>query len=197
MVIKIMKNIMLIFILVILISCDRNDEKYFEIIEQERSTSVSIDDKYYKIRLVGSANELPEYPIYVSEYDEEEKIEMINELLKLKNDERLCVLGVSNYSPIVSQLYLKNERDYSLQLEALFLINQIFFDKPFEYSPIPILINGDNKEETINGETIEKAYQSYIEWFNEIKVKGIEYALKNKNYPLKGSGINWKSTHAK
>ncbi len=46
-----------------------------------------------------------------------------------------------------------------LNQTTLVLINQVFFDSPFSYSPIPVLIDVETKkEETMKGEIIEEAY---------------------------------------
>ncbi|MGY0427313.1 MAG: hypothetical protein ACWIPI_10905, partial [Polaribacter sp.] len=185
-----MKNIILIFNVIIFFSCNGNIKKdYFEVIKGKRTLFEKNNDKtYYKISLKGN-NDLLLYPINVSNYSEEEKLQMIKELLAFKDDFRICNNPVTNYNPSLSQIYRGGKKDYSIQLEALFLINQIFFDNPFNYSPMPILINNKTKvEETIKGKTIEEAYKEYEKWFYKIEKTGIKNALENKMYPLSESG---------
>jgi hypothetical protein len=83
-------------------------------------------------------------------------------------------------------------KDYSIQLEALFLINQFYFDKPFYYSPYPLLKSTkSNKEESIDGEIIEMAYVAYKQWFEKVKEIGFKEAKRQNIEPLEGYPIKW------
>jgi len=189
-----MKNIILIFSMTIFFSCNSQEKKYFEIIEEQVSLprKESNHNKiYYKINLKNNQS-VSIYPIDVSSNNENEKIQMIEELLDLKADNRICVNPVSNYNPMLSQVYTGKLKEYSIKVEALFIINQIFFDKPFNYSPMPILSekNGSNQE-SIQGDLIKEAYHSYIEWIKLVKDIGFSKAKTDKIYPLKDSKVTW------
>ncbi len=191
---KSMKNIISIFSIIIIFSCNSQENNYFEVIQkdryitQENSTQTNV---YYGINFKGK-NKLLVYPLSTLDYNEEEKLKMIKELLKFEGDNRKCNIPVSNYNSKLSQIHMGSNKDYSVQLEALFLINQIFFDEPFVYSPIPILINNKtNKEQVIEGEIIEKAYKEYEKWLYKVEGIGFESAFKKEIYPLKGSDISW------
>lgn len=189
--IKVMKHMFLVFSIIICFSCNNVNKTFFKVIEEQRDVPAKEVEKYYRITLE-SAHIPINYPIDVSRYSEKEKLQMINELLKFKDNDKICVFNISNYSAKVSQIYIKSKRDYSLQLEALFLINQVFFDKPFDYSPIPILIdNKTGEEQTVKGEIIEEAYEKYEKWYNKIKKIGIKESLNRKVYPLDESNISW------
>ncbi|MGY6648893.1 hypothetical protein [Wenyingzhuangia sp. IMCC45574] len=190
-----MKSIILFFNIIALFSCNNGVKKdYFEVIEGQRILFQTVNDNnqiYYKISQKGN-QELLLYPINTSTYSDEEKLQMIEELLSFKDDYRICSNAISNYNPKLSKIYRGKAKDYSIQLEALFLINQIFFDTPFNYSPIPVLIDRETKkEETIKGQIIEKAYQNYEKWFENIRKIGFDKARKEKVYPLSKSKISW------
>jgi hypothetical protein len=190
-----MKSTILIFNIIIFFSCNSGIKKgYFEIIEGQRTLFQKDNESnkiYYKISLKGN-RDLLLYPINVSAYSEKDKLQMIEELLSFKDDYRICSNPVTNYNSKLSQIYKGKNKDYSIQLEALFLINQIFFNNPFNYSPIPLLIDSKTKnEETIKGQIIEEAYQNYKKWFQDVSEIGFEKAKKEKIYPLSNSKVSW------
>lgn len=188
-----MRITLLLFSLIILFSCKPETKEYFEVKKIESSilrNESKSNHPYFGLQLKGSNNLT--YPIDVSNFSEEQKLQMIAELLNFKDDKRLCIYPVSNYNPKLSQIYNGTEKDYSLQVEALFLINQIFFEKPFYYSPMPVLVNSENSiEEAINGKNISDAYLAYESWYQDVKKSGFERAKKDKNYPLSKIGISW------
>jgi hypothetical protein len=167
---------------------------YFEVIEGQRTLFEKDNNGnkvYYKISLKGN-KDLLLYPINVSDYSEKEKLQMIKELLSFKDDYRICSNPVTNYNSKLSQIYRGKSKDYSIQLEALFLINQIFFNNPFNYSPMPVLVDRETKkEETIKGQVIEEAYRNYKKWFKNVSEIGFEKAKKEKIYPLTDSKVSW------
>ncbi|MCK5677004.1 MAG: hypothetical protein KAH72_00820 [Flavobacteriaceae bacterium] len=190
-----MKTIILIFNVVIFFSCNAIDKHYFEVIEGQRSLFQKDNDStkiYHRISLKGN-QDLLLYPINIKAYSQEEKLQMIKELLTFKGDNRICSNPITNYKPELSQIYKGESENYSIQLEALFLINQIFFENPFNYSPMPVLIDDKTKkEETIKGDIIEMAYLNYEKWLKKVEEMGIEKALKNKIYPLNNSNLSWR-----
>ncbi len=185
-----MKHSILIFSLFIIFSCVTNSQKKYFNSVQSKNILNDDDNLYYQIKL--KKNSELTYPFSFSNYSEKEKIEMISELLIYKGDERICIYPISNYNSKLSQFYKGNKKTYSLQLKALFLINQIYFNEPFNYSPYPILSNIDYKyEETVKGELIDKAYDEYEKWFKRLEKKGIEKSLNEKDYPLEDKEVTW------
>ena len=56
----------------------------------------------------------------------------------------------------------------------------------------PVLQDVKSKQlESIKGDIIIRAYQSYKKWLAKAKVDGISEMLRNHIYPLDNSGITW------
>ena len=160
---------------------------------------------WFKVKNFGSVNIilLEENTDFVSEdiydfykevrkYPEESKIAMIRELLSFKEDKRNATNFVVNYNKNLSQFYKGDVKNVSIKTEALFLINQIYFDNPFYYSPIPVLINKQSKKEIVNDtEIMNNIYQSYLDWFNKIEKLGFEEAKEKDLKPLDDSSYMW------
>ena len=103
------------------------------------------------------------------------------------------MLPISNHNPLSSQIYMGNLKRYSLQLEALFLINQIYLDDPFKYSAYPLLKDNEGNMESVEGKLIEQAYEYYRDWFEKVKsVGGLDQARKAGLVPLRNAqAISW------
>lgn len=130
--------------------------------------------------------------IYDENLTERKKISLIRELLELQGDTRLCCIEITNYNSESSRMYINLENHYSIQVEALFLINQLYLDEPFNYSPIPALKNLKTGEvQTISGSLIDQAFEEYKIWFNKILEIGFEEAKAEYFYPLTKSEIRW------
>jgi hypothetical protein len=146
---------------------------------------------YYKIRLSGDDSELGMmvYPPYSeNDFSNADIEKMIAELLTYKGDTRKCFVkikctGDANYNG--------NLTHYSLQVEALYIINSIFFEDYNQYSPCPVLTDASGKIATMDGEIVNKAFEAYEKWFVEIKKMGIGNARAAKVNPLEGSGVKW------
>jgi hypothetical protein len=171
--------------------------QYFKIKEFDYSYkdgfSVKSKDHSFKIQSGKSKTIEMSYPIRMGtdKYSEKDTIAMINELLKMEGDKRPCVLPVICYNDARSQIFMGETKQYSLQVEALFIINQLYFSHPFNYSPFPALF--DKKDEsilTMDEKGIAEAYAQYRQWFSQIKAIGLSAAREGKLYPLKGS-IRW------
>jgi len=128
-----------------------------------------------------------------NDFTDKEKIEIIENLLRLKGDQRILSRPVIGYNSEISQLYTGNEQKISIQVEALFLINQIYLKEDFKnYSPYPVIIDLKNNEtQTLNGEIIDRAYMSYMNWFQEVKRMGLKESKEKKVFPLDNSGLRW------
>lgn len=112
-------------------------------------------------------------------------IQAIKELLLFKGDTRLCDGPIMCYNPLVSRMYSGEER-YSLQVQALFKINQLIMESPFFYASSPVLVDNTTGETaTISGKIINEAFTSYEYWF--------EKWLKNKDNskPLDSANVRW------
>lgn len=117
---------------------------------------------------------------------------LIEELLKFEGDTSHCLLQIIKYNSRSSNFWTEDLRDYSIQLEALYLINLLVLDAPFQYSPIPALKDIQTKEKsTISGPILKKAFQAYRTWFQLIKTNGLKRTLDIGIYPLSNSGISW------
>lgn len=117
---------------------------------------------------------------------------LIEELLKFECDTSHCVLQIMKYNNRSSKFWIESTREYSIQLEALYLINLLVLDAPFQYSPIPALEDDQTKEKsTISGPILKKAFQAYRAWFQLIKTNGLKRTLEAGIYPLSNTGISW------
>jgi hypothetical protein len=142
---------------------------------------------YYKIEFVKGKNPIVpcSYFFDFKNYNETEKIGMIQELLKYENDTSLCSVKINCYNPKRSQMVPKGIEYYSIQVEALFIINHIILPNPYSYSAFPILRdrNGDNIE-TIKGGVIKKAFSFYKKWLERVKKEGLAKTINKKILPL-------------
>jgi hypothetical protein len=119
-------------------------------------------------------------------------VALIKELLKFKGDDRLCCLPIISYNPAISQIYSGELSRYSIQLEALFIINQLFFKHPFAYSPYPILYNWKTKSfASANEKMIADAYDYYQKWTAELEKKGLYKCRVSRIYPLDKAAVQW------
>lgn len=143
---------------------------------------------FYKIRLSNDDSELGMivYPPYSDkEFSNDDIQQMIEELLTYKGDTRKCFMKIKCDS------YTGDNKQYSLQVEALYMINSLFFEDFDSFSPCTVLKNEAGTEATIDGEIINKAYTAYEAWFAKVKEMGISAAKAAKLDPLDGTGIKW------
>lgn len=105
------------------------------------------------------------------------KLILIDELLKYESDTARCCLDATSWSfngiegcrgkP-------KNVKHYTLQVDALFMINRLCWSKLMElYSCSPVLYDNKLKKE-INSdpEKIKCVFKDYKKWYAECKAKG-------------------------
>lgn len=156
-------------------------------------TSVVADGEppFYKIKLKADDSELGMivYPPFSEKSFSNDDIEkMIEELLTFKGDTRKCFMKISCAEEVELP---QNITHYSLQLEALYIINSIFFDNYIDYSPCPILTNTKGDIATTDEVLITAAFEAYEKWFEAIKVIGIGDARAEKINPLAGLDIKW------
>ncbi len=190
-----MKFRVLAIILFSLSSLKMNSQSIFKVVEANRSYFTETvnkleQKKYYRIKLVHDTSGIS-YPINIpnGEFDIHKAIK---ELLLLEDDVRLCSFPITNYNPLRSQIYLGSCKDYSIQVEALFIINQLILKKPFIYSSYPILVNRATKKEfSIKGSAIKKAFQAYKDWYRKIIKTGIDRIDSEEMMPLYRSQVKW------
>lgn len=119
-------------------------------------------------------------------------LKAIDELLKLKGDTRLCVFPIANYNPLRSQIYLGENKTYSIQVEALFIVNQLVYDEPFNYASYPVLVDLKTDNDcSLSGNTIKEAFKAYKKWYRKLQRHGIEYATKESIMPLDNATVRW------
>lgn len=185
------------FVLLINLNCNskNSSSKYFEKEKIDCDFANSPQSSYYKIEFIKQGK--PAFPCSYffdfKNYKEEEKLRMIQELLKYEGDTSLCAVKANCYNQKRSQMVPKSSEYYSLQVEALFIINHIIFTDPYSYSAYPILRDKEGQNiETINGELIKTAFVLYKNWFEKVKTTGLSKAIKEKILPLNdASSVFW------
>jgi hypothetical protein len=152
---------------------------------------VSDTSNYYRIVLTAKKQRTdPDYPLsFPRRFD---TLRAIKELLKYEGDTRTCAFAITCYNPARSQIYLGKEKNYSLQFEALYIINQLVFSKPFNYSAFPILVDRkSNMTYSISGIAISNAFIAYKRWYRLLTKMGISQARDKFIMPLDGSSVRW------
>lgn len=212
-----MKKILVLCVIINLSFCAKAQSSIFEAVESERwfhhSDSIlqnkgdgwgeyfkrldSIDHiskTFYRIVLkdIQFKDRNYESALEDSIYAKIDTLKAVEELLKFEGDERLCALYIMKYNHRMSKFWFDDNKNYSLQVEALFLINQIIFKEPFMYSHTPALEDHSAKKKSaIGGEIVSRAYKAYKEWFVVVKRQGLQKTLSEKYFPLDNSGISW------
>lgn len=195
------RYILLILITIQFGSCAIS-QKYFYVDNMERyrvqdTTSLTNSDavKYYKIVLAGKPKGVCrsyDMPLKLDYYKNIDTVKAIENLLSFEGDTRLCVLEIAKYNPRAAYYWAKQNKNYSIQLEALFLINQICLPDPFVYSPVPALVDvATQSTGTLDGEIIKRAFQSYKNWLKQIKESSLSHVLSQNIMPLDNSGLKW------
>jgi hypothetical protein len=124
-------------------------------------------------------------------------IAMIEELLRYEGDIRLCLFQAKNAQ--IEDVYLPLEEDfhrvdsmysrYSIQVQALYLISQIYYENVFKHMMYPILCDYTSdsnclKCNSIDGDLVRQAYRSVRKWLIEVKKE-----RRKPFYPHVGSPI--------
>lgn len=147
--------------------------------------------KFFRIVLNDDSQGIdPVYPLrFPRQFD---TLRAIKELLRYKGDKRICAFFITCYNPARSQIYMGANKNYSLQVEALFIINQLVLSKPFNYAAYPILVDKkSNATYSIGGIPISNAYSAYERWYRLLIEKGISQVRDKSIMPLKGSSVWW------
>jgi hypothetical protein len=193
------KYILLFVVFMLNLKCNCQQQKsisyYFHKTSYDCDYNSSGKLTYYKIEFVKEKNPIIpcSYFFDFNNYSENEKIAMIQELLRYENDTSLCSVKIICYDPKRSQTVPNGFENYSIQVEALFIINHIILSAPYSYSAFPILRdwNGNNIE-TIKGGLIKEAFSRYKMWFEKVEKEGLSKTIKKKILPLDDkSSVIW------
>ena len=174
-------------------------QSYFYVDSMERDfapDTVRPDSaRYFKIVMTGKPKGVCrsyDLPLRLNYYKGIDTLKAIENLLSLEGDTRICVLEIAKYNSRSSHYWNKPNKNYSIQLEALFMINQICIPDPFGYSPIPALLDTDTgMTGTIDEEAIKKAFKAYKNWYELVKNSSLDQVLSRRIMPLDGSGVKW------
>jgi hypothetical protein len=200
------RSLMAILLCLFLLSCE--DRKTgapatVDVVVHKYFTKENIDcdfqsrgvNKYYKLVFVNDSIGLFKCGYYYDfdNFSDSEKVEMIGELLSYEGDTSLCSKRVACYNVLVSMTVPREIKYYSIQVEALFIINHILLKQPYMFSAFPILRNrGGEPMESVRGPLVEKAYASYKEWFKLVKKNGLKDVVSKKILPLgDNAAVSW------
>lgn len=125
-----------------------------------------------------------------SDYTNEEKVEILEELLSFEGDTSMCARVVCNYG---SKLFKRPKtKTYTTQIDALYLFTVLTTSSYSpNYCPFPVLYDNLTKEEINNDQKkIKKVFKIYRKWFNDNKKTG----FVNYNVPLRDKCFEWFST---
>lgn len=183
-----------VFILVILstLFCEGQDLNFFEV-KNPRCGVLGLENEGFKLTIKNEPTTVCSYsPSVFQNLPENLLLAMARELLKFEGDTRVCVLKIIGYNNLRSQIYLGHRKSYTLQLEALLMINQIILNNPFNYSSHPLLFNKLDST-YIYGEEIDmrEIYQLYNNWLRKVETLGIEKINEMELLPLDGSIYKW------
>lgn len=126
----------------------------------------------------------------INELTTEKRLSIIEELLGFKNDSRENCNGINIGQHSQSYKYLGEIKSFSIQVEALYIINYFIFGD-FNYSPYPILKDKKGNLTATDGEIVNQAYKCYQKWVLKAKKEGLDNLLDKGKYPLKNSKISW------
>lgn len=174
------------------VGCKGQDSIYFEVLKPDCNI-LGHERDGLKIVLKNEPTMMCSYnPEIFDSTSQTEIFKMATELLAFQGDTRPCALKITNYNPLSSQIYLGQNKEYTIQLEALFMLNQLFISSPFNYSPHPLLYDKKNKKYLYGTESeMKEIYQLYIKWIVKVKEMGINAAKNKKIDPLEGSNYKW------
>lgn len=192
---------MLIVWVIFSFACGANSKQkksYFEKIQFDCDYINSGKDRYYRIIQNKDSKERTFADICLYQFDfslstEKEKLAMIKELLLFKGDTDNCSIMVKGYNIQSSQIIPDYFKTYSIQVEALFIINHIIFGNPYNYSPYPVLKKSTDSAPTKEQlELAAEAYKLYEQWFDYASRTGFNKTINSGIYPMKsGDPVYW------
>jgi hypothetical protein len=131
-----------------------------------------------------------QYDRTFSDYSNNEKIEILEELLSFEGDTSICAKEVCNYG---SKSFKRPiTKIYTTQIDALYLFTILTVSSYSpNYCPFPVLYDNKTGKEINNDQKkISKVFKIYRNWLKENKRKG----FVNYNVPLRNSRFEWFST---
>ncbi|MGJ1227213.1 hypothetical protein ACR78H_16840 [Sphingobacterium siyangense] len=130
--------------------------------------------------------------IWFNEYNNDEKLAILEELLSFEGDTSICSKKVCNYG---SKKFKKPKTIlYTTQIDALYLFtNLVVSSYAPNYCPFPVLFDRKEKKE-INDcqEKISQIFKIYREWLIGLRINGV----KKFKVPLNDEKYEWFSTQA-
>lgn len=125
-----------------------------------------------------------------SGYSNQEKVELLEELLSFEGDTSICAKTTCNYG---SKLFVRPQTIiYTTQIDALYLFTILTVSSYSpNYCPFPVLFDNKTGKE-INGDQdkIKEVFRIYRKWFEYNKKNGfVDY-----NVPLRDKRFEWFST---
>lgn len=186
-----MRVLFMMFLVLSMQNCRAQQSDFFDVTKAECGLFDSVN-KGYKIVLKDNPLKCSYDPNIFTLYSRQDVFQMISELLSLKGNVKKCVLPVTGYNPLKSQVYLENNKEYTIQLEALFIINQIYLKKPFVFSSHPVIYNTKTKQYLTGKEPeMNRVYELYESWFEKVNEIGLEKARIESLLPLEESIYRW------
>ncbi|MDF7815207.1 hypothetical protein [Hymenobacter sp. YC55] len=148
---------------------------------------------YYRIASQADRSaQPPDYPPRLPLRTVADTLQAIAHLLAFEHDTRRCGLPIMCWENLESsKIYEEAEREYSIQVEALFLINQLYYRAPFRFACYPALSDQTGQVQSIDGSVVHRAYQAYRAWFKRLKPADFAKPDGIKPDPLANSGIRW------
>ena len=174
-----------IFILVCCQACQKSSPKWFKVEDFGISYRVVLSKLKNK-----SDPDIYAFFKVTKNYSPTEKQEMISELLRYRGDKRKSDFIV-NHNRNLSKFYLGYRKRTTIEIQALFLINQIYFDNPFYYSPYEMLVDKDKREILGDQNALSSVYSYYSKWYKKVKKLGLNEAKKQNIKPLDESPYQW------
>lgn len=113
-------------------------------------------------------------------------IAVMHKLLNCYGDKRIVARQVADFSEsFVPGIWVNDSFiTYTVEVEALFIINQLYFLEPFSYSPMPCL-NLDSFSNLCTFRDIREIYNEYERFIKDIEVIGLEKMREENRMPIK------------
>jgi len=103
------------------------------------------------------------------------KLETVRQLLSFENDTSLCCYLVQElpFDGNDGRCGCPIDKQYRIQIDALFMINAICFDRCRSYACVPMIMDTlSMKCVNEDPDAIKEVYQNYRKWFNDCMQKG-------------------------
>lgn len=150
------------------------------------------DARYFGITLAKDTNAAFMYPLVSDLVPSFDTLTAIKELLAYKGDTRICGTPVRGYCLICSSTYMGGKYYYSLQVQALYIINQLVYDPKIIHNPFPVLYDlKSGKDITVDEGGISRLFDSYIKWYDSVKHMTMAEIRKSDRNPYREAEVRW------